>query len=537
MRYILLFTLSLFGFLSPAVFGQTAPFEIYLEPLSISGLGGLQAYTFGQHQGQWLIIGGRLDGLHQRQPFASFDVAGHNTQLTVVDPIADQVWYKSLSSLSVPLQEQLSATNMEFHQEGDYLYLLGGYGYSATQADHITYDKLTAVELPGLIAAIVNDQDITPYFRQISDPQFAVTGGYLQKIYDTYQLVGGNRFDGRYNPMGHASYTQVYTEQVRRFQIQDDGQQLTVVHLTPFTDAAELHRRDFNVVPQILPNGEEGLTAFSGVFQVAVDLPFLNAVNIDSSGYAPDSSFAQYYNHYHCAHLPLYSAQNQAMHTVFFGGIAQYYEENGQLVQDNDVPFVKTIARVSRDANGVMTEHKLPIEMPAFLGASSELIPVEGLPEYPNGVIQLDSLSADTTLVGYIYGGINSSAPNIFWQNDGSQSVASSEIYKVYVLRSSTTALDELNEQSQGGLQLQLFPNPTEGNLEVLFYLDQPQEVRFQLRDLQGRLIQEQVWTRELKKGQNQHRFVLPAGLSAGSYLVSIEAGSHKASQKIVFRR
>ena len=71
---------------------QTAPFQIAIEPLNISGLGGLQAYAWGQHNGKWLIVGGRLDGLHRRQPFAAFDVAGHNTQIIVVDPVAQQKW-------------------------------------------------------------------------------------------------------------------------------------------------------------------------------------------------------------------------------------------------------------------------------------------------------------------------------------------------------------------------------------------------------------------------------------------------------------
>jgi hypothetical protein len=64
-------------FLSLSVFSQTTPFNIYIEPMNISGLGGLQAYAFGQHNGKWLVVGGRLDGLHRRQPFAAFDLAGH----------------------------------------------------------------------------------------------------------------------------------------------------------------------------------------------------------------------------------------------------------------------------------------------------------------------------------------------------------------------------------------------------------------------------------------------------------------------------
>jgi hypothetical protein len=101
-------------FLSLSVFSQTTPFNIYIEPMNISGLGGLQAYAFGQHNGKWLVVGGRLDGLHRRQPFAAFELAGHNNQLIVVDPVAQQKWSAPLSSLPIGLQEQLSSTNMEF---------------------------------------------------------------------------------------------------------------------------------------------------------------------------------------------------------------------------------------------------------------------------------------------------------------------------------------------------------------------------------------------------------------------------------------
>ena len=101
---------------------QNTPFSVALEPMNIEGLGGVQSYAFGQHEGKWLIVGGRLDGLHQRQPFAAFSQSGNNTQLIVIDPVAKQKWTTPLSSLPTGIQEQLSSTNMEFYQEGDYLY-------------------------------------------------------------------------------------------------------------------------------------------------------------------------------------------------------------------------------------------------------------------------------------------------------------------------------------------------------------------------------------------------------------------------------
>lgn len=521
---------------SLSAFSQAAPFNIYLEPMNISGLGGLQAFAWGQHQGKWLIIGGRLDGLHRRQPFAAFDEAGHNNQLIVVDPVAQQKWSAPLSSLPIGLQEQLSATNMEFYQEGDYLYLVGGYGYSNSSADHITYPNLSAVKVPDVIDAIINGTSFASDFRQITDTLFAVTGGYLNKINNTFYLTGGQKFIGRYNPMGPThgpGFIQEYTNASRKFTLSDNGVTLSITHLAAIQDPANLHRRDYNVVPQIMPAGQEGLTAFSGVFQVNADLPFLNCVNIDSTGHTVNNAFSQYYNHYHCAHIPLYSASNNEMHTVFFGGIAQYYDSLGVLVQDNNVPFVKTIARVTRNASGTMAEYKLPVEMPALLGAGSEFIPLETVPHYGNDVFKLDDFTADTTLVGFIYGGISSTAANIFFTNTGTESSASSQLFKVYIIQNSTLGIHNLNEQSTGTLKIRVFPNPNDGNFVVKFHLSQPEETKISLYRVDGKKIEERVLT-DLVPGENTFQRKIRNLDKGGTYILTIETPHEKATQRIV---
>jgi hypothetical protein len=523
-------------FLSLSVFSQTTPFNIYIEPMNISGLGGLQAYAFGQHNGKWLVVGGRLDGLHRRQPFAAFDLAGHNNQLIVVDPVAQQKWSAPLSSLPISLQEQLSSTNMEFFQEGDYLYLLGGYGYSNTSADHITYPNLSAIKVPDVINAVINGSSFTSYFRQITDTMFAVTGGYLNKINNTFYLTGGQKFIGRYNPMGPThgpGFIQEYTNASRKFTISDNGVTLSVTHLPAIVDATNLHRRDYNVVPQIMPTGQEGLTAFSGVFQTGADLPFLNCVNIDSTGHSVNNAFSQYYNHYHCAHIPLYSASNNEMHTIFFGGIAQYYDSLGVLVQDNNVPFVKTIARVTRYANGSMAEYKLPIEMPALLGAGSEFIPKTDVPRFNNEVLKLDDFTTDSTFVGYVYGGISSTAANIFFTNTGTQSSASSQIFKVYVIKNSTTDIHDLNKQSIGTLKVQVFPNPNDGNFVVKFNLSKIAETKISIHSVDGKKIEERVLT-HLVLGENTFQRKIKNLDLGGTYILTIETPYEKATQKII---
>jgi hypothetical protein len=514
-------------------FAQSAPFGIYLEPLNINGLGGLQAYAFGQDNGKWLIVGGRLDGLHRRQPFAAFDIAGNNNNLIVIDPLSQQKWSAPITSLSVALQEQLSSTNMEFHQEGKYLYIIGGYGYNTATASRKTFPVLTAIDVPAVINAVIAGTSFTTYFRQINDAQFAVTGGHLKKINNTFYLVGGNKFDGNYNPMGNPTYVQVYTDAIRKFNLSDNGTDIIITHLPSFTDAENLHRRDYNAVAQILPDGAEGITAFSGVFQPTIDLPFLNCVNIDSTNYEVNNAFQQFYNHYHCAVLPLYSSSDNEMHNVFFGGIAQFYDSLGVLVQDNNVPFVKTIARVTRNSDGTMAEYKLPVELPALLGAGAEFIPVKSVPHFNNEVFKLDDFTSDSTLVGYIYGGISSTAANVFFTNTGTQSSASSQIFKVYVIKNPTVGIHDLNEQSIGTLQMQVFPNPSEGDFVVKFHLNKIEETRISLYTIDGKKIKKRIVT-NLNIGENTFQCKIKNLDLGGIYILTIETPSETATQKII---
>jgi hypothetical protein len=256
-------------------------------------------------------------------------------------------------------------------------------------------------------------------------------------------------------------------------------------------------------------------------------------VNVDSNGFVPNNNFTQYYNHYHCAFLPLYSDSAKEMHTVFFGGIAQFYDSLGVLIQDNNVPFVKTIARVTRKANGTMAEYKLPEEMPDFLGASSEFIPLETLPAYPNDVIKLDELPSGKTLVGYIYGGIASTAANVFWINTGTESSASSQIYKVFVDKNVSSAVHTLNAQSIGTLHMQVFPNPNNGVFGVKFQLPKVTPVWLSISDLNGKIIEREE-LKNLFPGENIVTRKLPKIMVGNTYLVTLETGAERAAVKTV---
>ena len=221
------------------------------------------------------------------------------------------------------------------------------------------------------------------------------------------------------------------------------------------------------------------------------------------------------------------------MHALFFGGIAQYYDSLGILVQDNNVPFVKTIARVTRDVNGTLAEYKLPIEMPALLGAGAEFIYRDNLPVYTNGVIKMDELSADSTVLGYIYGGINSSAKNIFWINDGSQSASSENIYKVTLHRNALTGIDHLNSQSMGTIKLMVYPNPNTGIFIAQYHLIKPTDVKITLSNVNGKIIDEQILSNQ-QIGTHIFERKIKHLENGGVYFIKIETAYENAFQKIV---
>lgn len=537
-KYLVRFSV-LFSFFMLISFGlkaQNYEYEIELEAVEIENLGGLQSFAIGTWDGYSILIGGRLDGLHQRQPFASFDEAGHNTQIFVVDPESKEVWKKSVLTLPTSLREQMSSTNMQFTQSDDELIITGGYGYSTSAGDHVTYAFLTRIDLKGLTESIINGNSDDPldaqYFEQISDPRFAVTGGRLLLMDDMYYLVGGHRFMGRYNPMGpdHGpGFEQDYTYEARRFTIVGVSE-LAVEFIDPLHDEMHMRRRDFNVVP-FFQDGEKGIIAYSGVFQPTSDVPWLYPVKITEEGITADESFTQYFNHYHSASLPIYNQESDVMHTLFFGGIAQFYMDNDMLVQDNDIPFVQTIADVQLSKEG-FSEHKLSAEMPDYLGAGSEFVYIDDVPKYSDEVIDGDAMGDDKLAVGYIFGGIRSSKANIFWENNGTQSEASSTIYKVYLTRTQTVATEETPSTYS---KLLLYPNPASNVLKMSVNLQQPTAIDVEIQNAEGKLIhQSQIAASETTTGFNFFK-LQEAEIPYGMYMYTLKFGDETVTRKVVW--
>jgi hypothetical protein len=513
---------------------QEFPYRIQIDSIKIPELGGIQSYAFAQWENKWLIIGGRLDGLHRRQPWASFDSAGNNTKLIVIDPIERKKWSANVNHFHTDLREQLSSTNMEFKQVDSLLILIGGYGYSPSNKDHITYPNLAVVNVPQTIKAVINGYHEFFTIGQIPCESCAVTGGKLMTIDSTFYLIGGHRFDGKYNPMGGPTFVQTYTNAVQKFHLKRAGNATEVVWLDKHMDETLLHRRDLNVLPQISATGRPYLSIFSGVFQTDYDMPYISSVRIDDDTLYAEPDFAQYYNHYHCATASIYDTQKNMQYNLFFGGISQYGDSVGVLTQDSDVPFVQNISLVEKGNDGTMREYLLETKMPGYLGAGSELILNPHLKCYPNGVVDWNVNAQDSILLGYIYGGIKSSAASIFWINDGTQSVASQAIYPVYLVKDSAV-VPQLNTQSCNGLQLQVFPDVPFKEFFISYNLKNAEDIIIEIKNLEGKTVIFKNFKKK-KKGWHEHTLKYKKLDYGQTYFMTLEVSGEKILQKIVVK-
>jgi hypothetical protein len=437
---------------SPISVGSALPYAIDMRryDFGAADLPTLQSYAAGVYDGKWVLIAGRTNGLHGFTSVGkdNFPVADQNREIWVIDPLAKQSWHRSLatdSAVSAQLLAELTPTNTEFVQVGDRLYMVGGYGAKGSGSGFTTHDALSAIDLAGIADWVVNGTGhATDHIRQLHGESFRVTGGAMYAMNGRMNLVFGQDFEGGYVPGSSG----VYTNQVRRFDIVDNGTSLAIANVSASTPAADFRRRDLNVYPVVKRNTDaslgQGLVALSGVF-TTTDGAWTVPVEIDQSGNPSmadpnlPGTFKQGMNNYHSAKLGLFSESANQMHEVLFGGISlEDYDRSTQtFLVDNNLPFINQITSILYDETSGYSQHLLG-ELPEILdltgnrlrfGANAEFFLAPGVATYENGVIKLDALH-DPTVLGYIFGGLFANAPNTRGV-PGAVSGASNEILEV----------------------------------------------------------------------------------------------------------
>lgn len=426
-------------FTEPYIDGNI-PYVVEIREVSLApaALPAIHSFATGEWDGQWVILSGRTSGLHGMTGRYGFDSVYENRDVWVINPTTKQSWKKSLESspasgLSQDEVDSLSGTNNEFYQDGETLILVGGYGYKRSVSDHVTYDRISAIDLPGLIswvkasagAEMTRAKD---HIQQVIDPYFQVTGGALEKIGDEYQLIFGQNYPGRYRP----GFNGRYTRQVRRFKTTNASGGFGVPSAskiaTPPSD--DYRRRDLNVVTILERSGlndfREKALVLSGVFTPddgAWTMPVVVGAggNVTMSNPASATTLKQGFQVYHNAKCTLFDRGSSESHTLLFGGLTVLEKDadSNTFVRDDQVPFTNQCSLVVRDSSGQLSQYWLPTRFPEIktdgkeirFGTNAEFYPAPGVPKLHHRVIDLTAINSPT-VIGHIFGGLISDAGN-----------------------------------------------------------------------------------------------------------------------------
>jgi hypothetical protein len=488
----------------------------------------MHSFVFAQSNGKWLIIGGRTNGLHGFTPMTAFPPAFQNKYAYVIDPGTSQVWSRELAlDISSSIADPLRSTNQQYIQVGNNLYITGGYGLDSSNGQLSTFAKLTLIDVDGMINAVVSGTTMSPYVRQTTDTRMKVTGGEMGYLNGYVYLFGGHNFNGVYFNTGQGNNNQVYTNSYKKFQATANGSSVDITNYTSTVDTVSFHRRDFNLVPSIKPDGSEYLIAYGGVFRYGEDLPFFNPILLDGTGTTVTTGFDQQLNQYTTANMNLFDSTTNDMYTMFFGGTAMYYYDtiSATIKVDSLVPFIDDISLVTRNSAGNFSETLYPVRMPGLLGTNAKFILNDNISQYDNGVIKFREINA-RTMVGYIFGGIKASEPNM------GPSTANDIILKVYI-RPSWVGIENISSEIPAGYTLsQNYPNPFNPSTKIRFDIAKSDFVKLAVYNSLGQKVSDLV-NKELSAGSYEVTWTAD-NLAGGIYFYRIETGSFTETKKMV---
>lgn len=410
----------------------------------------LQAYALGvDSAGNWIIIGGRHNGLHNFSAPAFPDSLANkfiykiNPQTWSVDSFSLlNIWSKvNAIDKKYLISTQFTSTNIQHTQSGNYLYLYGGYGALPLSNilgsySYVTNTVFSRVDL-NKISTAISSKNTNLLLESIAVDTCAslqVTGGEMFRLADNnFYLVVGHNFNGEYgNAISDSGVqpTQNYVRRIWTFSltetdstIQINRNSLVSTPSVPLADSVSvLRRRDLVVVPSITSNNQVGLSIYGGVFTYTNSIsnpgnPWNYPVYItggNTPAYVVDSSFFQKSNLYAAANALFYSPSTQTMYTSIFGGLVDKDLDSNSASGGNPASWTTNLLTVARQSNGnsytstaIYDANGMPIRM----GAEAAFVPVGNLSNsyyYNNtyNIFNYDVLPSGSTTLGYIYGGI-----------------------------------------------------------------------------------------------------------------------------------
>lgn len=474
-------------------------YSVEVDLVNKSKAPALQSFVHGVDGNNWLLFAGRTNradtvgGLHNlnaNYADKSFIPKSYNTDILVYDLEKDTTWrmpYDSLlkvlknnycsgidSDLNVVSECQqyltdnlstiFSSSNPIVTQEGNTLYVLGGYGAEPGDTNnYMTYNQIVTINVPSMIKVVKgNSGDLLPKdWRQLiqlgkdETNTLVSTGAEMFMINGTLYLAGGHNF-GSGQKYLDAVYPFTITENAAPYKLNVNVQtaisDVADPKATESDNTSKFRRRDGPITASVFFNSTnqltEGFTFYGGVFKPGDDTlkAWNDAIYIHPDiykSYEIDSNYDQKNNSvYACSDFTAYDSINKIVHTFLLGGIGDgamssdstlsSFTNSGVHIKMN---LASTPTSSMKVLKNVINEGRSP-----YYGAESVLIKSKSLAKISvddghSEVLHLNNIfTTDSVLIGHIYGGIEAFEKNPGTYGHG-KSAASNKIWKVTLKR------------------------------------------------------------------------------------------------------
>lgn len=352
-------------------------------------------------------------------------------------------------------------TNSQAIQEGEYVYVVGGYGTPLDSLknngpSYMTFPSVAKIHIPSMISFIKNDEqnvDWNKFFKVGTSPRLQATGGELLKIGDVLYLCGGHNF--AYEFLAGMKHNQKYQDAVYAFTLDNDTSldlaQMKVTILDTITDIKPkkevlkhsadtisiFRRRDGPIVPALFKNANglsQGLIFYGGVFKPVknssghLSSPPLAAWN-DAicvynantgtgplQSYTSDTAYNQdNWNVYSCPDFSVYDSSVEELHTFLPGGIGNGKSDGNLSAFTNTGVHAVLNVNSKKSKPEFIPAAKVFGEDTIYYGAESVFVPIstQGVQYVTVGSETTPIIDAvnstwtnNSVEVGYVYGGI-----------------------------------------------------------------------------------------------------------------------------------
>lgn len=147
----------------------------------------MYGYAVGKYKDYLLIFGGSIRSEADEKYANDFP----NLDILMIDFRRNRAAAYTSGNLDGLLRDQISSTGMAYHQDGNTLYLLGGYGFSESNYQFITFPYLTAIDLQATVEALLDGKNPVANFFQICDERMAIFDATMDYDGEEFFLING----------------------------------------------------------------------------------------------------------------------------------------------------------------------------------------------------------------------------------------------------------------------------------------------------------------------------------------------------------